>query len=366
MDNKIPTILVIDDEEVIRDSCSQILAKEGLCAITAENGMIGLEKVKEVQPDVAIVDLKMPGMNGFELLGEIKELDPELIAIVITGYPNIESAVEAMKLGAYDFLPKPFAPDELRIIVRRGLEKRKLSLESAQLRQEKERIKEYFITLVSHELRSPLATVHQYCDTILGGFVGEVNQSQGEILKICRERVSDLLKLVDDWLSLSRIESGEIVAHPKPVNLASLLAHVAHKLQSKAAMNAVTIRVDSTNDLPSVLGNAEALELVFTNLISNSIKFNVEGGKIEISAHADGKYVIVDVTDTGIGISAENLPFIFDEFYRIKNGATRRIPGSGLGLSLVRKIVNAHSGRIQVVSEEGRGSTFKVMLPKTN
>lgn len=358
------TILVIDDEEPIRDSCTQILTKEGFQTLTAEDGTIGLEEVRKVKPDLAIVDLKMPGLNGFELLDEIREIDPELIAIVITGYANIESAVEAMKRGAYDFLPKPFAPDELRVIVRRGLEKRRLSLESAYLRREKERIEEYFITLVTHELRSPLATVHQYCDTILGGFVGEVKPEQEKILNICKERIKELLKLIDDWLNVSRIETGEIVDNLEPVNLAPLLADVANTLHSSAEMKAITIHVDSANDLPFVLGNAETLELVFTNLIGNGIKFNVEGGKIEISAQADDKYVIVDVADTGLGIPAEKLPFIFEEFYRVKNKATRNITGSGLGLSLVRKIVEAHSGSIQVTSELGKGSTFTVMLPR--
>jgi len=364
MENAIPTILVIDDEEVIRDSCSQILAKEGLCAVTAEDGMIGLEKVRKVKPDLVIVDLKMPGISGMELLDMIRGIDPELVAIVITGYATIESAVDAMKRGAYDFLPKPFAPDELRVIVRRGLEKRKLSLETAQLRQEKERMKEYFITLVSHELRSPLATVHQYYDTILGGFVGEVKPKQEEILKICKERIKELLKLIDDWLNVSRIETGEIVDNLKPVNLATLLADVVNTLQSYAEMKAITIHVDSVNGLPFVLGNAETLELAFTNLIGNGIKFNVEGGKIEISSQADEKYVIVDVADTGLGIPAEKLPFIFEEFYRVKNKATRNITGSGLGLSFVQKIVEAHSGKVQVVSEPGQGSTFIVSLPR--
>ncbi len=364
MGNAIPTILVIDDEEVIRDSCSQILAKEGLCAVTAEDGMTGLEKVRKVKPDLAIVDLKMPGLDGFELLDEIREIDPELIAIVITGYPNIESAVEAMKLGAYDFLPKPFAPDELRIIVRRGLEKRRLSLESAYLRREKERIKEYFITLVTHELRSPLATVHQYCDTILGGFVGEVKPKQEEILKQCKGRIKGLLKLVEDWLNVSRIERGEIVDRLEPVNLVPLIRDAVSALQTSAEMKPVTINVDSVDDLPFVMGDTETLDLVFTNLIGNGIKFNEEGGKVEITARENGKYVTAEVADTGLGIPAEKLPFIFEEFYRVKNKATRNITGSGLGLSFVQKIVEAHSGRIQVISEEGQGSTFIVSLPR--
>jgi len=358
------TVLVIDDEEPIRDTCTQILAKEGIQTLTAEDGAIGLRKIEEIRPDLALVDLKMPGISGMELLDMIRGIDPELVAIVITGYATIESAVDAMKRGAYDFLPKPFTPDELRIIVRRGLEKRRLSLESAYLRQEKERMKEYFITLVSHELRSPLATVQQYCDTILGGFVGEVEPEQEEILKQCRVRIKGLLKLVEDWLDVSRIESGMIVENLKPLELSPLLTRVVDLLRTPAETNKVTINVDMPNGLPLVMGDEETLELVFTNLISNAIKFNSEGGKVEARLRADGENVTVEVADTGIGISEESLPFVFNEFYRVRNKETRNITGSGLGLALAKRIVEAHSGSIQVASEPGKGSTFTVMLPR--
>ena len=121
-------ILIIDDEEIVRDSCIQILAKSNYEIATAENGMEGLDLLKEFQPDLALVDLKMPGISGFEVLDRIHAYDPTIVAIVITGFATVDSAVEAMKKGTYDFLPKPFTPDELRMLVRRGLERRKLVL----------------------------------------------------------------------------------------------------------------------------------------------------------------------------------------------------------------------------------------------
>jgi DNA-binding NtrC family response regulator len=122
------TILVIDDDESMRDSCTQILTKDGFLAEIAKDGSSGLEKIKETKPDLVLIDLKMPGINGLEVLERTIEMDPNIIAVVITGYATVESAVEAMKKGAYDFLPKPFTPDELRIIIKRGLERRKLIL----------------------------------------------------------------------------------------------------------------------------------------------------------------------------------------------------------------------------------------------
>lgn len=357
------TILIIDDEEHIRDSCQQILTKVGYRTELAENGDIGLQKLSDIKPDLAIIDLRMPGISGMDLLDKIRDIDPELISVVITGYATIESAVEAMKRGAYDYLPKPFTPDELRIIARRGLEKRKLSLESATLRREKEKLKEYFITLVSHELRSPLVAVQQYFYNILGGFVGEVTIKQEEILKRCQERIKGLLKLIEDWLNMSRIDNGEIVDKREPLALTPILIKVIDFLRTLAERYKITVNIQSSSDLPLVLGERETLEVVFTNLISNSIKYNMEGGNVRIGLREDGNYMAIEITDTGLGIPENELPFIFDEFYRIRNKETRNIMGSGLGLPIAKKIVEAHSGWIQATSEQGKGSVFTVFLP---
>ena len=152
---KTPFILVVDDEESMRDACSKILKKDGFLADTAKDGSAGLEKIEKNKPDLVLVDLKMPGISGMEVLEKIKEIDPNIISVVITGYSTVESAVEAMKKGAYDFLPKPFSPEELRIIIRRGLERRKLILETESLRKEKKLIEENFITMVTHQPSLP-------------------------------------------------------------------------------------------------------------------------------------------------------------------------------------------------------------------
>ena len=190
---KKPVILVIDDEESMRDSCSQLLEKDGFLTGTAEDGSVGLEKIKEAKPDLVLIDLKMPGISGMEVLEKIKEIDPNIIPVVITGYSTVESAVEAMKKGAYDFLPKPFTPEELRIIIRRGLERRKLILETESLQKEKKLIEENFITMVSHQLRSPLVAIQQYFEVILAGIVGEVQEKPKEMILRSRNRLEGLL-----------------------------------------------------------------------------------------------------------------------------------------------------------------------------
>ena len=131
-----PRILVIDDEEAVRDSSKQVLTKEGFEIVTAQDGQHGLEKVKEQSFDIILLDLKMPGLRGEEVLQQIKVIDPEILVIIITGYASVESAVETLKQGAYDYVPKPFTPDELRLVVRRAFEKRALSLENLYFRDE--------------------------------------------------------------------------------------------------------------------------------------------------------------------------------------------------------------------------------------
>jgi DNA-binding NtrC family response regulator len=154
-------ILIIDDEEVVLDSCTEILAGSNYEIATATDGVRGLTLVEEFHPDLVFVDLKMPGISGFEVLEKIREYDSTVVAIVITGYATVSSAVEAMKKGAYDFLPKPFTPDEFRLITRRGLEKRTLVLETMALRREREILRENFAAIVSHELKGPLSAVQQ-------------------------------------------------------------------------------------------------------------------------------------------------------------------------------------------------------------
>lgn len=358
------TILVIDDEEAIRDSCCQVLSRDGYVTETAENGQSGLRKIREVKPDLVLIDLKMPGMGGMELLKEIGQIDPDIISIVITGYATIESAVEAMKLNAYDFLPKPFTPDQLRIVVERGLERRHLTAESARLRREKEMMRENFITLVSHQLRSPLASVKQYFGVIQEGFAGEVTDKQKEIIQKASGYIDSLVQLINDWLDMSRVEAGRIRDKSEPVALAAVLSEATEVLKPQAEARKVVLELNSADNLPQLYGDPKCLKEAFLNLLNNAIIYNREGGSVTVSVKEQGDELVIEVSDTGIGISQENLPFIFDEFFRVKSKETQHIPGTGLGLPIARKIIEAHNGYVKVASEPGKGTTFSIFLPK--
>jgi two-component system sensor histidine kinase/response regulator len=358
------TILIIDDEDAMRDSCSMILTKDGFKAETAENGEIGLEKARELKPALTLLDLKMPGLSGFEVLEKLKDIDPQIIPIVITGYATVESAVEAMKKGAYDFLPKPFTPDELRIIIRRALERRKLAQEAESLRREKKLMEENFITMVSHQLRSPLVAIQQYFEVILAGMAGRVEDTQKEMIVRAKERLGSLLELINDWLDMARISRGQIVDKFKPLFLDKLLEKQLDFMRPLAQEFKVRLELRPAEGRGVVLGDEQSLEQVFANLITNAIKYNRPEGSVMISIREEDGTVLTEVADTGIGISPEQLPFIFDQFYRVSRREDQKIKGTGLGLAIAKKIVEAHNGSIQATSAPGQGSTFLVRLPK--
>jgi two-component system sensor histidine kinase/response regulator len=364
MEKKKFKVLVIDDEESMRDSCCLILEREGFETDSAENGVIGLEKIEEDRPDFVIIDLKMPHISGQEVLEKVKEIDPEIIPIVITGYATVESAVEAMKKGAYDFLPKPFTPEELRIIIRRGVERRQLILETKSLRREKKIVEENFITMVSHQLRSPLVAIQQYFEVILAGMVGKVEEKQKEMILKAKERSEGLLELINDWLSITRMDSGRLVDKLKPTSLKIILSKIVDFIQPITEEKSISLKIVLPSGSDTVLGDDESLEEVFSNLINNAIKYNKPNGSVIISIKEDADFIRVDVEDTGVGIAPEHLPLIFDQFYQIDRSKRRGDKGSGLGLSIAKKIVEAHGGSIQVSSEFGKGSIFTVILPK--
>jgi signal transduction histidine kinase len=357
-------VLIIDDEEVIRDSCTQTLMKEGYVVNSAENGDLGLKLFKEFQPDLVLLDLKMPGKSGLEVLEEIESIDPNIVRIVITGFATVSSAVDAMKRGAYDFIPKPFTPDEIRLIVARGLERRRLFLEREALRREQERTRSHMISLVSHELRAPLAATVQYLEVILGGMAGSVSPEAREMVDHSAKRLREMLELFSRWLSLATFDPNRMAEQFQDIALSDLAAESIEVSRSLAEEKKVSLTLEAPEDLPPIKGSRIPLEEVFNNLIGNAIKYSKEGGWVKVTLSERNDEVLVEVSDNGIGIDEEHLPRIFDEFYRVDGRRNAPIKGSGLGLSIVKKMVDTHGGMIDVESQLTAGTTFKISFPK--
>ncbi|MBW1890921.1 MAG: response regulator [Deltaproteobacteria bacterium] len=484
-------ILVVDDERDIREGSQRILSRMGFQVSMASRGDEALKMLAEVPAAIMLLDLKMPGMDGMEVLTRVHKMDAEILVVVITGYATVETAIQAMKQGAYDFIPKPFEPDQLRIIINRAAEKIRLKTEAQKLAREQhrtlldlameksrirtvieslpngvvvtnnagqvalmnpafkhlmglsnefefgqpidayikdpglcelimdiskgkhidyedipsyeftpasetyllaeaqpvigeksqclgavvnlvditaikvlDRLKSEFVAKVSHELRSPLSTIHEQLAVVLNDMVEVAPRDNQKILARAKEKTHGLISLIGDLLDLSRIEEGVICTEPKPVKIDVLLEDIIQFLQSKAASKKQSIGLKRlAADIPPVQADPLALESIFGNLIANAINYTPEGGTIKVQVDIAGINLRVKVVDTGFGIEEKHLDKIFNRFYRVKTDKTRFITGTGLGLPIVKELITSLNGFIDVESVPGKGSTFTVLLP---
>ena len=357
-----PLILVIDDEEALRDGCRQTLERSGYAVLTAADGVEGIRIARESKPDIAFIDLKMPGISGMEIIEILSKDIPDIVLIMITGYATILSAVEAIQKGAYDYLPKPFSPDQIRTVARRGLDHRNLKIETRRLREEKERMEKSFITFVSHEMRSPLVVIRQYIESLKAIAGDRFDKDVSDIIERCRIRIQKLEELIEHWLDLSRIEDGTFVQKKEPLKLANIILRSAEEMMPICKERGIFLEVNVPENLFQIVGDEESLVRVFINIIGNAAKYTPAGGKISVSARNDEYYVTVNISDTGVGIPQDKLPFIFEPFFRA-GGKEERHRGSGLGLTFCKKIMDSHGGEIGATSKEGEGTTCILKFP---
>ena len=363
LENVKELILIIDDEEPIRDGCRQVLEKSGYAVITSENGPEGIRIAREERPSLVFVDLNLPGMSGLEVIGILLEDIPHIVLVVITGYASIVSAVESMKRGAYDYLPKPFSPDHLRAVTKRGLEHHKLTIEAKILRDTQEEMAKDFITFVSHEMRSPLAVVQQSIESlkVLAGDC--LSDEANDIIRRCEKRIRNLEDLVEHWLDIRQIEEGTLIREKGILDLSGVVMRSIEDMEPLCEKRKITLEKDIPKDLPMITGDGESLVRVFVNIIGNATKYTPAGGRIFVHAEYDDHYVSISISDSGRGIPKDKIPFIFEPFYRVK-AKGEQLEGSGLGLTFCKRIMDAHNAKITVSSEEGGGTTFMLRFPR--
>ena len=356
-------VVVIDDDEIMLLSCSEILTRAGFKVEAFANGEDGIGRIKEAPAALLFVDLKMPKIDGMEVIRRVRQIDPSMVIVVITGYATITTAVDALKAGAYDFLPKPFTCDEFALIVNRGFERWRLARESERLRREKEEVQRRFVTFVSHQLKTPVVAVKQYLDVMMYMSPGEMPDRAREWIKRSQIRLGEMLAIIRDWLDLSKLEHGQLANGDVPADLREVAQGVVQAHAVTAEKAGVAVGIESPGELPAVRGDAGSLGMLLANLVGNAIKYNRPGGKVALRLSARDDKVVVEVEDTGIGMSSASLDHLFEEFYRVKSAATENIPGTGLGLAICKKIASELNGRIAVASREGAGTTFTVELP---
>jgi signal transduction histidine kinase len=355
-------ILIIDDEEALRDGCSQVLEKAGYAVLTAEQGIEGIKLAREHLPDMAFIDLKMPNISGMEIIEILSRDIPDIVLVMITGFATIVSAVEAMQKGAYDYLPKPFNPDQLRALAKRGLDHRNLKIETKKLREEKDLMERNFITFVSHEMRSPLVVIRQYIEALNEIAGDRFDKDVKEIIDRCRKRIQNLEEMVKHWLDISRIEDGTFAQQKVCLSLDSIISLSVEEMTPVCRKRGISLETNISQKLPQIIGDAESLVRVLTNIIGNATKYTPEGGKITVTCQHDEIYINVSIADTGMGIPPDKLLLIFEPFFRC-GGKNEKHSGSGLGLTFCKKIMESHKGCIAVSSKEGEGTTFVLTFP---
>jgi len=484
-----PKVLIVDDERGLRTGTKRILQSEGYNVDTAENGTEGIELGTKNDYDLCIIDLKMPDIDGIEVLKTIKKARPNTICYIATAFATFDTAIEATKLGAQSYIPKPFTTDELLKHLETGYEKRLLILESERLRKEREErlleiayeksrlntivnsifdgvmvvnktgelvlfnpaslkyfdlneiiigekilgilpkevsdlinkilntekyenksystqlelkqnrelcvevscspvphpdgslagvvtvinnitemkkleyVKSQFVSMVAHELKAPMAAVMGFMNLILDDSMGIKPDKQKEYISRSTKRLQGLIEMVNDLLDISRMEIKKKEREIKELNIPEILKSNVDFLELELKKKGITVTTNLELDLPPIKADNNEINRLYTNILSNALKYNKEKGTIDISAYKSGNYVVTKIADTGIGMKPEDREKLFQEFFRVKNDQTRNIPGTGLGLSIVKRIVESYSGKIEVDSEYGKGTTFIIKFP---
>lgn len=383
-------LLVVDDEPSVALTVSEILRQEGFLVDTASSGREAAERIREREYDLVLTDLRMEDGDGISVISEIRSSSPLTIAVILTGFASVESAIASLRQGAYDYLIKPCNIDDLKHTVKRGLEHRRLMLAEQQARADLEalnrdlerriaertaelvklnedlieanRTKDVFLATLSHELRTPLTPVLGWVKILRSGSLGanETDQALGVIERNARLQT----RLIDDLLDISRIVSGKLSFEKEPADLNEIVTTVANTLRSSAEDRGVGLQVKLAPTPAIVLGSPERLQQVIWNLVSNAVKFTDNEGCVNVEVQAGEESVHVIVQDTGIGITPEFLPHVFDSFRQADSSHSRRYGGLGLGLSIVQALAAMHGGEVKAESGGvGCGACFTLTLP---
>lgn len=483
-----PKVLIVDDEKGLRIGTKRLLELEGYEVDTAQNGTEGIEYGTKKDYDLAIIDLKMPDVDGLRVLKEIKQVNPNTVCFVATAYPGFDTATESVKLGAFNYIPKPFTPEELLNNIKQGYERRLLLLEAEKWRREREEsllevafektrlntiinsitegilvvnkygqavlynpsaliflqlskidIEEYivdklhpviadlvnkflkdkiyekksysaqieiksgelfieatsspvphpdgslagvvvvmkniteakkiehlksqFVSMVSHELKAPIAAVYGYLKLFSDPSIKLTEEQKLNYINRSQLRLDGLLKMVNDLLDISRIEMKTVHREIVNLNLVEIISSVIDLFQVDIKRKNLTVLFQSEENFNPIKADKDEITRLFTNLISNAIKYNKDNGRIEIKIQKSDKYILTSISDSGIGMKPEEKQKLFNEFFRARNEFTKDISGTGLGLSIVKRIVESNSGKIEVESEFGKGTKFSVYLP---
>jgi len=369
-------LLVVDDEPGIRSGVMRILENFSVSypfmdedfdfAVTeAPTGEDAIDLLSTRDFDIVLLDNKLPGIQGIEVLEFINKRQLDVVVVMITSYASLDLAVKATRKGAYDFVPKPFTPKELRATLETITKQLFLRRMTQKMNIEGRQIRFQFLSVLSHELKAPLNAIEGYLKMIQEKKAGDNIQSYIEMIDRSLFRVQGMRNLILDMLDFTRIESGKKSRNIEPVMLCEIAQQCIDAFQPFSIQKGIDVYLNCGTKIP-IKADRKEMEIVLNNLISNAIKYNKEGGRVDVSLGIDGKNSVIRIEDTGIGMLSEDVEKLFEDFVRIKTEETKHISGSGLGLSIVKKILDMYEAKITVQSSPGQGSSFTVYFPIEN
>lgn len=352
-------ILVADDSPTNLEILQRILTRGGYNVIVAEDGIEALEAVAHINPDLILLDVDMPRLDGYGVCQRIKsdEKTSHIPVIFISALDELGDKVRAFEVGGVDYILKPFNVEELMMRVASQILLAQQQQEIIRLGE----IKDNLIRTVSHDLKNPIHIVMGYAGLLLDANDLSPEQIAEMALQI-HKSADKMYRLVTNLLDLTQIEAG-VLWDFKPVIVNSVMEDVLLEHIIMAQQKNIAIYWEPPTQTLSVNGDPMRLQQVFNNLISNAIKYTPEGGEIHIELWKQDDKLFVSVKDTGLGIPEADLPHVFEKFYRVNTTIHREQEGTGLGLSIIQVIVQEHGGVVHVDSIEGQGSIFTIELP---
>lgn len=371
-----PQVLLVDDDPNILDTLKDILEEAKYRVHTAANGAQALQALGRRGYNVVVVDFQLPDLTGLELVRKVREHGVETAIILMTGHASLEMAIKAIQESVYDYLVKPVDPEILKKTLAKALEKQRLVLENqallADLKGVNERLrrldalKSKMMAVLSHDLRTPLASVRGYSELLRSGAKGRLNEEQKNMLHITMQEADYLNDLIGDLLDLASIEAGDLSLDMKPVSLEGLIQKAISRVEFSGKLKEVDIDVAAVSPLPQVKADPMRVLQVLANFLRSSVKFTPRQGRVLVTAAPKGNMVEVKVSDNGHGLSREALEKVRDLFNRSGGASTsvEAADGIGVGLAIASEIIAAHGGKVGIESEgEGKGLAFWLTLP---
>lgn len=358
-------ILNVDDNDAARYTKSRILSRAGFTVSEASTGYEALEIVRTSLPDLVLLDVQLPDINGFEVCRLIKE-DPATKNVLVlqtsASYIDLADKIRALEEGADNYLFEPIEPEELVVNVKALL---RLARVEKELRDVNKR-KDEFIAMLAHELRNPLAPIRHAVE-LLRLIETDQPKPQKNAVEMIGRQTDHMVRLVNDLLDVSRISQGKITLQKEPVELKSFIRQSIDSVMPAMQGRGQTLELELTEEEVWLSGDSVRLVQIISNLLNNSIKFTPPGGWIKIASRRAEQQAEICISDNGIGIPADKLGAIFGLFNQAHSLAEGGQGGLGIGLSLVRELTELHGGEVQANSKgEGQGCSFTLHFPVTS